>query len=143
MSAVDTSATERWRASSASTQKHLNITPWQHTLRVAAGVAHLLTAVIIPHFVKMDGHERAPTPAHMQTPPGHRFTTPQTRRPQDLGTLPVHILTVVQHLPELLLTDVLHDYHGADPEDVGEAKVDDAICRTVVSAWRHTRVNGR
>lgn len=66
-----------------------------------------------------------------------------TRPVRDCVTVPVDILTVVQHLPELLLTDVLHDYHGADPEDVREAKVDDAICRTVVSAWRHTRVNGR
>lgn len=42
----------------------------------------------------------------------------------------------MEHLPELLLTHVLHHHQGADPEDVREAKVDDAVSRTVVSAWR-------
>lgn len=50
--------------------------------------------------------------------------------------LPVNILAVVDHLPQLLLTNVLHHHHGADPEDIREAKVDDAVCWTVVSTWR-------
>ena len=54
--------------------------------------------------------------------------------------LPVNILAVVNHLQQLLLANVLHHHHGADPEDVREAVVDDAVCRAVVSAWRQNRI---
>lgn len=54
---------------------------------------------------------------------------------------PVDILTVVEHLPEFLLTHVLHHYHCADPEDVRETKVDDAVGGTVISAWRDMHTN--
>lgn len=52
--------------------------------------------------------------------------------------LPVNVLAVVDHLPQLLLTNVLHHHHGADPKDIREAKVDDAIRWVVVSTWRLT-----
>lgn len=51
--------------------------------------------------------------------------------------VPVNILAVVDYLQQLLLTNVLHYHHGADPEDIREAKVDDAVCWTVISTWRH------
>jgi hypothetical protein len=35
------------------------------------------------------------------------------------------------------LSYVLHDNHGADPEDVVEAKVHNAVSRLIVSAWRN------
>ncbi len=54
------------------------------------------------------------------------------------GGLPINILAVVDHLQQLLLTNVLHHHHGADPEDIWEAKVDDAVCWVVISTWRHT-----
>lgn len=54
--------------------------------------------------------------------------------------LPVNILAVVNHLLQLLLTNVLHHHHGADPEDIREAKVDDAVCWIVVSTWRPTQM---
>ena len=54
--------------------------------------------------------------------------------------LPVDIMTVVDHLQQLLLTNVLHHHHGADPEDIREAKVDDAVCLAVISTWRYTHI---
>lgn len=49
---------------------------------------------------------------------------------------PVNIQTVVDNLPQLLLTNILHHHHGADPEDIRETKVDDAVCWIVISTWR-------
>lgn len=54
-----------------------------------------------------------------------------------MSAQPVNILTVVDNLPQLLLTNILHHHHGADPEDIRETKVDDAVCRIVVSTWRY------
>lgn len=47
--------------------------------------------------------------------------------------LPVNILAVCRHLPQLLLSHILHDHHGADPEHISEAKVDDAVGRLVIA----------
>lgn len=51
--------------------------------------------------------------------------------------LPVYSLAVVNHLPQLFLTNILHHNHGADPEDIREAKVDNAVSWIVVSPWRY------
>lgn len=53
--------------------------------------------------------------------------------------LPVNILAVCRHLPQLLLPHILHDNHGADPEHIGEAKVDDAVGRLVIATWQKER----
>lgn len=47
--------------------------------------------------------------------------------------LPVHIMAVLDHLLQLLLSNPFHDNHSADPEDVREAKVDDAVCWLVIT----------
>jgi len=113
------------------------------TFRMAAGVTHLVASFIVPHLVEMNGHEGAPTPSHGKHAtagqgPGARAVVPDDHARRTLQPLPVDILAVVHDLQQLLLTHVLHHHHGADPEDVGEAKVEDAVCRTVVSTWRST-----
>lgn len=47
--------------------------------------------------------------------------------------LPVNILAVCRHLPQLLLSHILHDHHSADPEHISEAKVGNAVGRLVVA----------
>lgn len=47
--------------------------------------------------------------------------------------LPVHIMAVFDHLLQLLLSNPFHDNHSADPEDIREAIVDDAVRWLVVS----------
>lgn len=55
---------------------------------------------------------------------------------EELLVLPVHIMAVLDHLLQLLLSNPFHDNHSADPEDVREAIVDDAVCWLVVSTWK-------
>lgn len=61
-----------------------------------------------------------------------------TKHETHQGARPVHVLAVVDHLEQLLLTNVLHHHHGTDSEDVREAKVDDAVGWMAVSPWTST-----
>ena len=62
----------------------------------------------------------------------HNHHSPKTH----VCVLPVNILAVVDHLQQLLLANVLHHYHGADPENIRKAIVDDAVGWTVISALK-------
>lgn len=50
----------------ADTCNHENIshTHTSHTFCMAASITHLVASFIVPHFIKMNSNERAPTPSH-------------------------------------------------------------------------------
>lgn len=98
---------------------------------MAAGITHLVASFIVPHLIKMNSHERAPTPSHSKHDTQYKIDIQvMVCKPLSItlckehsvceggGGLPINILAVVDHLQQLLLTNVLHHHHGADPEDI-------------------------
>lgn len=106
---------------------------------MATDIARLVAFVIVPDFIKMNGHRRTPAPDRKSIAHGRMFATkPPTFFisvcTNDSGaSLPVHALTISHHVLKLLLAGVLHHDHGADPENVCEPVEHDAVRRGVVS----------